>query len=112
MPNARAKRIDKAGKEAKKRDRFQCRRCKIRQEHGAKLEAAHLLVRNAPYSRFRPDDARFIIALCQRCHNEMDRNSNPTAKAQWLRDNDLPQPAGMIEYAIGERDEPSIEEVA
>ena len=93
----RTKDINKAIREAKKRDGC----CLVTGvKHG--LDGAHLLPRNVGFKRYDPRNPLNILTLHRIQHQSFDMNHSPESKIAWLDNKGLHDWANRIRWIIGD----------
>lgn len=88
LPKRSAK-IEAACLRAKKRDGYACLISNRTKAAGYKIEAAHVLPRNSPFSWYDPADENWIMSLWSVYHMQYDKIKKTQKKIDWLRANRL-----------------------
>lgn len=91
----RTRDIQRAIREAKKRDGYKCRHCGESPVHGA-----HLLPRNLAVPEYDPANPDWIVTLCWKCHYVFDSGHTVKAKYKVAQSFGLTREAAMLKLLV------------
>lgn len=91
----RAKKIERAIEDAKKRDGYRCIIC-----GGDAIEGAHVLSRIVPFPWYHADSSYWIMTLCSYHHLDYDTIQSAVKKTEWLTNKGLTEWAQKLKKGL------------